>query len=752
MKSFLKNKHQPRVRLELIFVAGGALVSYFFAMVILWGSGAIQWSLINTPISSSGDAKFTIAYVQRLSEGWYWNTHRLGYPFGSKDGDFPVLDLASSFVLKILVELTNSAVAAVNIYFLIGFPLVYVATYYVSRRYGLSAILSFATGLTYAFLPFHFQRFDHLFYTWYFVVPLFFLVAKILHEDRIFGKDELFFEKTKFLVLALLISLFGVYYSAFGLILIAVTMCIQVSTKSSRRSLLFGIYSLGCVALGLFLSATPSFIFKLQFGNNQNVVSRNQAESEVYGFKLVQLLLPRTGHRLNALSDINAAYSTTSPLVNENMMSSLGLIGATGFIAMIFIQLVNFRNLRNYQAFRILAPITTVLFFFGTIGGLGSLFSLIVTPNIRAWNRISIFIAFASILALYLLVQRFFDECRRALIKKSKIVFVVFLLVISFMDQVNGICLACNSENAQSFQDDAKFFKQLEDKLPRSAAIFQLPFMSYPEVPNLNSLDSYGHLDAFIHTSNLRWSFGMVKGRISDDFYRMISGLKIVEQLPILERLGFGAIYVDRDGYADNGVAIVEELSSILGKPIIQNIKGDRLVYRINDSLFSPLDDLSEKQILEKARISLVNGEIRYPSKIDDGIDFRREGLPSFVFSISGLSGVEEWGRWSDRNLGSSVEVTFSEALPESFSMILEGIAFGPNIGSELTIVCGSVSKKIVIYEDSFTINEKFELRSNQVNVMRIIPSKPISPYDLGIGADTRAIGVGLISLTIIQE
>ena len=45
----------------------------------------------------------------------------------------------------------------------------------------------------------------------------------------------------------------------------------------------------------------------------------------------------------------------------------------------------------------------------GTIGGLGSLFNHLVTPQVRGYNRISVYIAFLALFAACCLVDRFFD-------------------------------------------------------------------------------------------------------------------------------------------------------------------------------------------------------------------------------------------------------------------------------------------------------------------------------------------------------
>jgi phosphoglycerol transferase len=209
---------------------------------------------------------------------------------------------------------------------------------------------------------------------------------------------------------------------------------------------------------------------------------------------------------------------------------------------------------------------------------------------------------------------------------------------------------------------------------------------------------------------------------------------------------------VDRDGYEDNGEVVVAELMSVLGQPLIEDGDGRRVVFKVPSQSSDNFDGLSAEQIIAKAGIRIENGEIRYMANLEDGIDFSKGGLPSFVKTVSGLSGVEEWGRWSDANLGSAVEITFARSLPKSFSLVVEGSAFGPNIGGELVIVCGKVSRKVLITSNEFIFSETFHLESEDVNVIRFIPSKPISPQQLGLSEDGRLIAIGFKELKILQS
>src|SRR5471032_1407338 len=86
------------------------------------------------------------------------------------------------------------------------------------------------------------------------------------------------------------------------------------------------------------------------------------------------------------------------------MTASLGFVGSIGFIALLLSFLAP--QIRQDERFFVLASITLALLLFCSIGGFSSLFALFITPMIRAWNRVSVFIAFTSIAATLLMVEQ----------------------------------------------------------------------------------------------------------------------------------------------------------------------------------------------------------------------------------------------------------------------------------------------------------------------------------------------------------
>src|SRR5690606_1468092 len=139
-------------------------------------------------------------------------------------------------------------------------------------------------------------------------------------------------------------------------------------------------------------NVSPNILYERQYGPNQEVAVRLPAESEVYGLKLMNLVMPRSAHREPRLAELTEHYNATSPLSNENTTASLGVVGTIGLVMLGFTMLAAMCGKSVACRLRWLVIVTAILFLFGTVGGLGSLFGYFVSPSIRGWNRISIFI------------------------------------------------------------------------------------------------------------------------------------------------------------------------------------------------------------------------------------------------------------------------------------------------------------------------------------------------------------------------
>ena len=730
-----------------------ASVFALFAASILmsgWPEGLLP--NIAYPFTLVGDSQFTAWVTQRLMEGWVFNNPRSGYPFGSSFLDFPGSDAGDFLFLKMLGLMTGKYYAATNLFFLLGFSIVTAATYITLRTLHLKPCLSIAGGLIFAFAPFHFLRLEHLFFTWYFVVPIFFYIGFKMFYLRPIGNYLLAFKKP-FLAWGLCLialSSFGIYYTLFGAIVIFVSSLVGSIRSGRFTNILIGLIATGALTLGIAINTAPNIFYSAHLNKNSEVAIRGIHEAEFYGFKITQLILPIKSHHIQKFAELTNTYNSSTPLVNENTSATLGILGVLGLLIMSACLVTSAAGQRVDSRLALLSLLSLVLLLFGTIGGLGSLFAIFISPSIRGWNRISIFISFAAI-SIFLITLQLLLEKYSGLIKwrTSLPLIATIVTLFGFYDQTNWACKPCNNNVRNSFNMSRDFIRGIEVALPPGSAVYQLPYIPFPETPLLNGLGPYEPLTGFSDSDNLLWSSGGMKGRPGDLFYRALSKEPIETQLEVIRKLGFDGIYVDRRGYSDHGDHVISELSKLIGAPTLE--RTDKLVvfFKIRPSSGEKVSNLTFDQIITKSEFDpdfIRNG---YIANIENGIDFRVEGYPSFLRNVSGVDGRESGGRWTNANLYPFAKITFKAALPKKFKLELQGLAYGPNAELPTIIRVGSELKKITLTGDAKTYELQFS-NSDDVKTIEIEPPKPTSPKDLNsLSSDTRKIGIRLISLKI---
>lgn len=708
------------------------------------------WPDLSRPYGYEGDGMFHAWMAQRVTEGWLFDNVRSGYPFGSNFLDFPGSDSADHFLIKILALVGGGWPAGVKLFFLLSFVICFATTYITARAFSLNRSFAFAVGILYTFIPFHFYRLNHLFYTWYFVAPLFFYLALdiyLIEAPAKIDKSRKYLKSLAKILGMLVVASFGIYYALFGVIVLA---CAAIMSFAKSRNL-YGVKKAtllaGIIFIGTILNLAPNLAGIYKNGPNLEVAQRSYGQSEVLGLKMMQLLLPRADHRLGALGQIGLHYNQGTPLVNENSFSPLGVIGATGFIlALLYLIFVPYRTDSDLKL-RLLSAITLVLFLFATIGGLGTLFAMVVSPSIRGWNRLSIFIGCGALLFAFTLLQACLKKNWPHTLNYSMAIAATSVL-IGLYDQTTPSCTHCNLSVKTSFDSDRNFVHAIETALPPGASIYQLPYIGFPEEPILHRLSNYQLLAGVLQSDKLHWSFGGMKGRPGDLFYRALAQEPLSRQIEVIRKLGFDGIYVDRRGYEDKGQNIVQELSRLLNQPMTLESSDNELVFfKLSDSEHPQLAGLTPKEIQKKAGYFVDGLGPRYRSNLDEGIDFTRKGLPDFISEAQGLYDVEPWGRWSAQQ----ATFEFRDPLPDKFTLILTALPYGPNADKPTRVIIGnreySMPMALGINEMRLDVN----LDGIASDSITFIPPNPISPQQLLGGTDGRLLGIGFVKMKIAR-
>jgi phosphoglycerol transferase len=544
------------------------------------------------PFIYGGDGIFTQVYIKEIVDnGWFLNNRFLGAPFGANMYDYPNSDGLILLWVKILSLFTQQVGLIVNFSFLLTFFLTTATSLYVFRKFGISRKVAVGLSLLYSFLPYHFLRGEAQFsLSFYFQVPLLVMIILwiingeyVTHYDMPIRIRDLCRQK-KFILSALICvasSSMGVYYSFFACFFLLVA-CLVVFVRDKKFSHIIATVILVCVmGLGVMLNIAPSIIYSHNHGTNTEVGRRSPVETEIYGLKIAQMLLPVSGHRIGILAKDKALYDVKAPLVNENDSASLGVIGSIGFVILIVIVFLgtNIGTNREITVLRQLAVLNLSGILLATIGGFGTLFALIISPQIRGYNRIVVFIAFLSLFAVGVIVDKlinFASQYKR--VRLLSFILPIMLLAVGIYDQTTAHFVPDYSGLRMDYESDASFVHQIEHSVPKNSKIFQLPYVPFPENPPVNNMEDYDLFRGYLHSQDLRWSYGTVKGREGDRWYKDVSQQPLEDMFKTLSVSKFNGIYIDRYGYKDQANKLIADISQHLNEqPIYSN--NQRLVF-----------------------------------------------------------------------------------------------------------------------------------------------------------------------------
>lgn len=308
---------------------------------------------------------------------------------------------------------------------------------------------------------------------------------------------------------------------------------------------------------------------------------------------MTHLLLPMSGHWLEFLRSIRQTYDqSTRPY--EGTTASLGIVGDVGFFFLLGWLFCSPQTWAHTELVSAVALLTLSAVLLGTIGGLGALFNFLVSPQIRAYNRISVYIAFFSLFAVALLLdalRRWMGPGKRATYLWYGLLSIV--LCLGFLDQTIPSFTPDYPSSKKRYQSEQDFVARIEASVPSGAMIFQLPNVPFPETQPIAQMQPYDELKAYLHSRSLRWSAGAMKGR-PEALWATRSGLdlggeqddpgprrnrRIVLQLPpqalnTLVLAGFSGIFIDRLGFWDRGIFLISQLQSLLSEAPIESEDG----------------------------------------------------------------------------------------------------------------------------------------------------------------------------------
>lgn len=583
-------------------------------VALAWCAGNDRWSAASWGVPTAylepdkGDVVHALAMMKAVGDGEFvplaWkNVAALGAPHAANWNDWPLVEELLVVFYGLLGSLFG-LFAGLNMGTIVAHLSAAAAFYIVARWEDCDRTWAFVAALAYGLAPFIFAQSPfHITteYVWH--VPLFLPIWRWIATEPglAWGSRRFWFA----VAVGFITGLQSPYWTNILCQLTLLGAGIMYRRNGSWPALKSALAVIGAAALAFALMNLDTWTYRLTEGPNPGALSREYKWMEIYGLKLVDLVIPPPTHQSDAFAAVGIRHKIgdpargippASPLQDEG--SYLGIVGlvALGWLVWTAVSdavrgRANDIPLAAWQVLWIVICFTT--------GGLNAILGAFGFTLFRTGQRYSV-----VILAIALLhaAQRLTAWQRRAeagtpaepaRIAGLAAAAATCLLILG--DQVpRPPSPEQTATLARQVAADREFTGAMEAALPAGAMVFQMPVMEFPESP-LPGVPSYDHFRPYLFSRSLRFSYGSMKGRERERWQPAVQG-KFFEGATLdqqagmirvnqanakaavdeLKRLGFSAIYVNRNGFPDRGKGIEDALLALgYEKPPIRNATGD---------------------------------------------------------------------------------------------------------------------------------------------------------------------------------
>jgi hypothetical protein len=329
-------------------------------------------------------------------------------------------------------------------------------------------------------------------------------------------------------------------------------------------------------------------------------LKRDYYMADYNSLRMDTMLLPTIMHRIAPVSHRVIQYQHWLQIHGETIAASIGLIPAVGFmlgLSFIFLgvrrrenSLIPFMPAEIDNVLRHFSAANLWLLLIGISSGFGVLIATIF-PDIRCYMRVCLYILFFSLLIFCLVVDygtsRFFPRKNMIIAWGLAVLLAAFGLWDqtgtgeAFMMGESPLNKPAVEAKLERYRINDAFIRKVEQELPPGAMVFELPYLSFWTYDGPANHVEYDQLVPYLHSKKLKWSYGSIVGTAVDLWQRHAVRKPMEDFLREISTMGFSAVYVDREGYADNGDSIVAQLHDHLNTEPLVSADGRRLVFKL---------------------------------------------------------------------------------------------------------------------------------------------------------------------------
>jgi phosphoglycerol transferase len=525
---------------------------------------------LGIPLRFNNDSlQYQMISKTTVDTGWWWFNGRQSAPFKLDVLAYPVNCNVDQGIVWLIARFTKRPAFCVNLAWCVMVALAGVFATICMRRLGVSVWSAFALGSLYGLLPYSLSRDIDFFHIVTYLLPFPCLMALTLASG---GVPKTRAEKIfLFSTVCGLIGLNYTYNSFFSCFFILAGSAIGYITYRNREIWHFG----GLILLTLMavsaLNLAPSMYLWHRDGKPHMIFDKQPSEAELYGLKIRHLISPVLGTELPGLKKINdLASGARFPLENENTTARLGLVASAGFLGLLLVMFFPKIGGRIDPSGVLVAAarLNLAALLLGTIGGFGSLFNLLVAPDIRAYNRLTPFIGFFSLTAVALTLDAAWPRVKRCFGGRgwAAVFPLAALVAMGIYDQAPAV--TWNNATYPAIARECRGLKNLvarvESELPADAMVYQMPFIVYLGDSGNGRMGPYDCAKPYLVSTRLRWSYPVISnGPLY--WHERLSRLATREAVPVVRAAGFSAVWVDRYGYEDDAAGVVKDIEALVG-------------------------------------------------------------------------------------------------------------------------------------------------------------------------------------------
>lgn len=549
----------------------GVIIAIIAIEIIYFGYN--NWDM-HVPVTyDGGDAFSSIANMKMRLNG---DGYRMGWPFYEDVSKYSPKFTALSILAACFIDLfVDDFFVAQNIFLFLIPVLNVVVSYIVFTKLNIRRLLSFIGALIFGFSPYvQIRLFLHQDLAAVECIPIVFMFCFWLMEDEKFAApSKAYFKHGRNIFLILFSWMIAnngiVYYPFFSCFILLVTgLSIAIQSRSIKK-LIPSIVCIINIVFWLAVGFVPALYGALSGRGDvaTNGTTRDAIRSTFYGLDIRSLLLSPKGYGIGFIKDF---YEYLLEYDLEQYYAYLGIVGIVGFIVLLICLLVNKEKTTiTENRIMMLSRINIMLILLGVSCGLGVIVALFV-PFIASYNRVSIFILFACITAVLLLINNWLDILKDNKKKYFAVAIISAVMLLYGFYEQSGCYAYLNKEmldnNTQQLEWDRTFFAELEQNAGENSMVYMLPYMSSFENGSAGNVSDYEHFRGYMNTETIRWSYGGLNGGLNDRWYEATSEYEPAELIEELKEKAFAGIYINVDGYdGDEGKILTNQILKELG-------------------------------------------------------------------------------------------------------------------------------------------------------------------------------------------